>query len=356
LVSDERMTAGRWLEHWICVVLPNRVANGTLAPSTLAHHRNTVRLHLVPAFGHHRLTKLKAAHVDAFIATKRSATVRAGSGTRKYSGNSLRIMRSTLLKALRDARRAGYQVPLSVFSDTEAVSVRRRAARWLNRDEAKALMESVRGNRLEALYIFVLSLGLRRGEALGVAWADVDLNSKTIQLGRVLKRVQNDPRPDGTFPGGRTRLVLDEVAKTEESTTTMPIPDQLAALLKHHSLRQKRERLAAGSSWTDTGLVFTTPIGTALDPANVARSFSEACQKAGLGHRNLHQLRHSAASILLAQGIPLIEVSRFLRHTSLSVTADIYSHLDEETRRRSSTAMGEALWGLEPALPTGDSG
>jgi len=153
------MTVGDWLAHWIDVVLTNRVENGVLSESTYYSYADTVRLHLKPSLGNYRLSKLTAAHVDAFIASKRS----------NYSKNSQRIMRSTLRKALNDAIKAGHLIR-NVVDTSEPVKVSRRAQSFLTVDEAQRLLAAASGNRLAALYVVVLSLGLRKGEALALRW------------------------------------------------------------------------------------------------------------------------------------------------------------------------------------------
>lgn len=339
LVTDERMTVGRWFEHWVDVVLVNRVANGTLSEVTRNHYADCVRLHLKPVLGRHRLSKLKPADIDALVAARRD----------RYAPNSLRIMRATLRKSLRDARRSGFFVPGAAIDLSEPVSVPRRAKGWLEQEAARQLLLGIAGDRLEALYVTTLSLGLRRGEVLAIKWEDIDLENRSVRIHRSLKRLRNWPLPDGTYPdGNRTRLV-EGSPKTESSSRTQPLPDRVVEVLRRHAVRQKEERLAAGTIWHDTGFVFTTPIGTPIDPDNLSKYFTTACRKAGLGHRNIHQLRHSAASILLAQGVPLHEVSRFLGHTTISVTMDVYGHLAEEGLRGAAKAMDDALWGESTA-------
>lgn len=339
LATDERMTVGRWLDHWVAVVLVNRVANGTLTEVTMDHYADCVRLHLKPVLGRHRLSKLTAADVDALIAARRE----------RYAPNSLRIMRATLRKSLRDARRSGFFVPSGAIDLSEPVSVPRRAKAWLDQEAARQLLVGIACDRLEALYVTTLSLGLRRGEALAIKWDDLDLTKRTMRIHRSLKRVRNRPLPDGSYPDGNSTRLVEGSPKTEGSSRTQPIPDRVAEVLRRHAIRQKEERLAAGVAWQDTGFIFTTPIGTPIDPDNVSKYFSAACNRAGLGHRNIHQLRHSAASILLAQGVPLHEVSRFLGHSTISVTMDVYGHLAEEGLRGAAEAMGIALWGQAAA-------
>jgi integrase len=337
LVADERLTVGKWLEHWTSVILPNRVANGTLAESTFNNYRDTVRLHLAPALGHIRLKELEPFHVDRFIADKRSRE-----GSKPYSANSLRIMRSSLRKALNDAQREGV-IKRNVVSVSEPVRVERRASAWLDQSQARKLLEHIRGDRLEALYVVLLSLGLRRGEALALRWDDIDFSNKTVRIARSLKRVQNSPLPDGTYPNGKTRLVFG-ATKTSVSVRTVLASEPCLKAIQQHQKRQKKEQLAC-DGWQDHGLVFTTTIGKPLDPDNVGPWFRKLCEEAGLGRRHLHQLRHSAASLMLAQEVPLHTVGAVLGHSNLSTTADVYGHIAAEQKKRAADAIGSALWG-----------
>jgi integrase len=297
LVADERLTVQKWLDLWVRSVLSSRVAKGSLSETTRNNYADTVRLHLVPALGHIRLTKLTHSDVDGLMTAKD----RDG-----YSSNSLRIIRTVLRKALNDAERAGV-VTRNVVRLSEPVKVSRKAANWLDTGEARRLLNQVKGDRNEALYVLTLSLGLRRGEALALRWSDLDLDRRTVRIGRSLKRVQNVQLPDGTYPDGRrTKLVVGE-PKTADSWRTVSLPDPCVAILHSHRAQQAAEKLTA-RSWADNDWVFTTPIGTVIDPANLAKWFSDHCKAAGLGHRNLHQLRHSAATIMLAQDVPLHEV------------------------------------------------
>jgi integrase len=114
--------------------------------------------------------------------------------------------------------------------------------------------------------------------------------------------------------------------------------------LQQHKTQQKKEQLAC-EEWQEHGLVFTTTIGTPLDPDNVGPWFSALCEEAGLGHRNLHQLRHSAATIMIAQGVPLHTVGAVLGHSNLSTTKDVYGHLDVQQKEHAAEAISNALWG-----------
>jgi integrase len=110
-------------------------------------------------------------------------------------------------------------------------------------------------------------------------------------------------------------------------------------------LRQAEAQMAAGQRWQDHGLIFASETGTPMDPENFSRSFSRLCQRAGLGHWHPHELRHSGASLMLAQGTPLHVVSEVLGHASIAITKDVYGHLLEGDKRAAAESMRRALFG-----------
>lgn len=127
-------------------------------------------------------------------------------------------------------------------------------------------------------------------------------------------------------------------------------------MLRSHRARQAAEQLAAGPGWVDTGLVFTTAGGTSIDPDNLGHYFDRLCRKAGLGHWHPHELRHSAASIMLAQGTPLFVVSEVLGHASVSITKDVYGHLLGGEKQAATEAITAALFGPDATAENEDSG
>lgn len=150
--------------------------------------------------------------------------------------------------------------------------------------------------------------------------------------------------------GRRTQLVLRRL-KTKRSRRTLHITPALDGLLRAHRARQAQERLAAGPAWADSDLVFTTKKGTPIDPDNFAHYFHRLCIRAGLGRWTPHELRHSAASIMLALGTPLWVVSEVLGHASLSMTKDVHGHLVGDEKKEATEAITEALF--DPPAPGG---
>jgi integrase len=315
--------------------LPARVEQ-----STAADYADTVRLHLKPGLGSKTLTKLSVSEVNALWASKRNAG---------YSANSIRIMRTVLRSALHQAEREGLLVRnVAALSDPPRIG--HTEGRSLSIAEARSLLDAASGDRLEALYAITLILGLRRSEALGLSWSDIDLGAGFVRVRRQLRR-ERIPVEERQETGRRTQLVLREL-KTKRSRRTLHLTPSLDSLLRSHRARQAREQLAAGPGWAESDLVFTTKKGTPIDPDNFARYFHRLCKRAGLGHWTPHELRHSAASIMLAQGTPLYVVSEVLGHASVAITKDVYGHLIGGEKQEATEAITDVLFG-NPQQPHG---
>jgi integrase len=192
---------------------------------------------------------------------------------------------------------------------------------------------------LARCFSVALACGLRLGEATGLRWDDVDLDTGQIRVCQHLQRVGK-------------KLVLQDL-KTEKSRRTLMLPNICITGLRQHRKRQVRERLKAGSSWVETGLVFTTYAprgkkrkqGTALEPRNVVRVLHGILDSAKpkLPRARFHHLRYSAASLLIASGVALAEVSKLLGHSEIRITSDLYAHLMKETAAKAARHMDALL-------------
>jgi integrase len=213
--------------------------------------------------------------------------------------------------------------------------VRKKEIKPLNPEEAQSFLKVVKGDRLEALYSVALAVRLRRGEALALRWEeDVDLDKGTITVRNSLQRI------DG-------KLVLVE-PKSERGRRTIALPDFAVKALRQHRARQTEERLLAGKRWQQTGYVFTTTIGTAMDGISVTRRFQRILKNAGLPRQRFHDLRHAAASLLLAQGVNPRVVMEILGHSQISLTLNTYSHVIPSLQRDATRRM-DGLFGEEVA-------
>lgn len=196
-------------------------------------------------------------------------------------------------------------------------------------EEARTFLKAIKGDRLEALFTCALALGLRQGEALGLRWDDIDLQARSLTVRANLQRIDH-------------RLQLVE-PKTRRSRRTLTLPETTAAALRTRHRRQLEEKVKAGARWHDTGFVFTSVIGTPLEPRNVVRRFHAVLKEAGLRHQRFHDLRHCAATLLLAQGVELRTIMEILGHSQISITADLYTHVIPAVKREAADLMDGIL-------------
>ncbi len=242
-------------------------------------------------------------------------------------------------QALGQAERWGL-VTRNVARLAEPPRVPRRDVRPLTPDQARIFLDAIRGERLEALYIVALGVGLRQGQILGLGWEDVDLEGSVLTVRHALQRV------DG-------RLVLVE-PKSATSRRVVALPAFVREALRAHRTRQLHDRLLAGSRWHDDprALVFTTTVGTPLDGIAVTRRFQAHLAGAGLRRQRFHDLRHACASLLLAQGVSPRVVMETLGHSQISLTLNTYSHVIPALGRAAAERMDEALGPPSAETPT----
>ena len=300
-VADGNITVGDLLDRWRAKVLDGRdIAERTRESYVWA--LGVLRADL----GARRLRKLTADTIEAtFEARAREGMSRA----------SLVKIRSVLGQALDWGMRRG-MVPTNAARIVELPAEARRTppGRALTVEQAQRLLRQAENDRLAALWLLMLYLGLRPGEATGLTWADTDLKKSIVHVRRSLK-----------LEGGR--LLVDERLKTTRSRRSLDAPPAVIDALRAHRQRQLSERLEAGPLWSNPDdLVFTTNVGTPVDPHNLRRSFAKLTEAAGLGTWHPHELRHSAASIMSAAGLPLERVADVLGHDGTRMTALVYRH------------------------------
>ncbi|MBW3625796.1 MAG: site-specific integrase, partial [Armatimonadetes bacterium] len=192
-------------------------------------------------------------------------------------------------------------------------------AKFFTPEEASVFLDMAgkEDDRLFALYLMAVTLGMREGELLGLRWSDVDMDAQVI---RISQNLQRNPANNG-------RLELKET-KTVKSKRSLPLTDDLRDALRRHKARQTQDRLLAGpDKWVDCGLVFTTRNGTPIRASNLLKGYKRLLVRAGLEERRFHDLRHSTASFLLARGVPMKVISELLGHSDTKVTSEIYSHI-----------------------------
>lgn len=333
------LTVAKYMQSWL-----DGLEAGAVRPLTVSNYRTVTALYIVPFVGQVRLAQLRPEHVERMVVALAKGDPKASPPRQPLSPNTQRAARSVLRRALRSAQQRGL-VTQNVAQIAEGPKDTTTVGRTLTVEQARALLTSLEGDRYQAPIVLALTLGLRRGELLGLAWPDVDLEGAPHRLtvSRSLKRIPG--KRSGTESAG---LVLDD-PKTKASRRTVHLPPETVATLKAHRAAQAAERLKAGQIWTPlplgADLMFRTPFGLAVDPDNFRHAVYRATERAGIGRWSPHELRHSAASLLIAQGHPLKLISELLGHSSIRVTADVYGHLLEEGKASTAAAMGAVLYG-----------
>jgi integrase len=306
-------------------------------PATRSSYRLAIDTHLKPAFGHLRIEQLSPAKIQTWM---RQQAEEHGARRR------ITLARATLRSALAEAVRLDLVSRNVAAARFKVPAPQKRPIMPFEFEQAVAFVAAAREHRLGALYLTALACGMRIGEASGLKWCDVDLDTGECRLRQQLQAVRVARSKDAPAGKGKQRrmLVLQDL-KTEKSRRTLMLPAVSLDALKTHRTRQREERLKAGAKWrNEHDLTFTTSTGRPLDPRNVLRTVYALQEAAKITpRRRFHDLRHSNASILLAQGVQLAEVSLLLGHSELRTTSDLYGHLVKQTAARAAGHMDAVL-------------
>ncbi len=296
--------------------------------STRKRYREIVDLHLVPDLGRIRLDRLNSADVQRLINGKRG----------KVAAGTVKMIRAVLRVALNAALRddlVGRNVAQLVDMPDQAGAERTEVnPGFLTVGQARQLLVAAAGNRLEALYSVGIALGMRMGEILGLRWEDVDVDGALVHVRRSLQLVEQ-------VNGAGKRHQLGDV-KTKKSRRTVSVPASVLEGLRAHRQRQRKEQLRT-KDWADLGFVFCAGNGQPLDPANLRRQFYALLEVAQLPRIRFHELRHSCASMLAAQGVPARVAMEILGHSNISTTLNIYTHVAPEVSREAAALIDQAL-------------
>lgn len=339
-VGDSQITVAELCKRW----LDDDVA-GTVAANTELSYRTMVSRHVVPHLGHIKVMKLTPQDVAEFLRAKSAEVIVSRTGReRQLSPRTVQMMRGTLVQALKYGERQGV-VRRNVASLARAPKKEQRRGRSLDAAQARHLMGVLVEDPLGPAYALCLSAGLRRGEVLGLTWSNVDLTAGEIHVERAMKRepVREGGRIKYDERGRVVREAVNGSLKTAQSDRVVAIAPRVAGMLAQHRAGQAQAR-AAAPGWADSDLVFTAGDGRPVNPDYFSKHFKELAAEAGLGDWHLHELRHSAASLLLAAGIQLKTVSDQLGHANIATTADFYTHVLKERRTRVAEAMSGQLW------------
>ena len=307
-------TLGDFLDQWLADVVKPRVRAWTFTG-----YEVHVRRHIKPVLGRVPLEKLSPQHVQHLLNRKLEEGLKP---------KSVRYLRGTLRTALNEAVRWGL-VSRNAAALVDGPRVERFDIQPFTPAEARVFLDSIAGERLEALYSVALTMGLRQGEALGLRWQDVDVELGYLRISKQLQRVHGAPQ-----------LVEP---KTARSRRTLAMPPMITKSLEQHRVRQRQERSNAGSRWAETDLVFASTEGKPLDGTAISKGFHSLLKRAGLQQRRFHDLRHSCATLLLVQGVSPRVVMDLLGHSQIGLTMNTYSHVIPDLRRDAADRMQDLL-------------
>jgi integrase len=297
-IPPERGTVGQFLNEWLVGTVKIRVR-----PATYSSYRDLVRLHIEPELGSTKLSKLTPAEVQDMLNRK----LASGLSPRRVD-----YIRAVLRQGLNQALRWG-MVSRNVAALASSPRIPLREVQPLTPEQARILLDTASGDRLEALYSVALALGMRQGEILGLCWRDIDFEKRVIAVRHSLQ-------------WGDDGFQLVE-PKSERSRRRLgPLTGELIAALRAHKARQNAEKLAS-TSWDEWGLVFTSTKGRPLHSSDVTHALQAHLAAAGLPRKRFHDLRHTCASFLLAQGVSPRVVMEILGHSQIALTLNTYGHV-----------------------------
>ncbi|MST33970.1 tyrosine-type recombinase/integrase [Acidimicrobiaceae bacterium USS-CC1] len=323
---DRRITVRQLLDDWHAA----KVSEG-LGPNTAAMYRTVIDSWVVPHVGGLRLDQLTPAVAGRMVEELRSPTgSRHGRGA--LSGRSIQLAVQCLKSATRWAAETGMvsRDPLQGFKRPKAKATSDATGAW-DAAEARQFLASIDDDRLRAAWWLLLGRGLRRGELAGLRWSAVDLEAGVLRV--VETRVVVQAKAVSSLP------------KTDGSRRSVPLDDRLVAELRAHRARQAEERLRPGAAWQDTGFVFVDELGAPYRPETFSRTFTRLATAAGLRPIRLHDLRYTAATLMLASGENVKVVAEILGHSSPVVTQTIYQHVLPGQGRAAGERLSALLGG-----------
>jgi integrase len=288
----------RFMESWLAGKELSR------RPNTVRNYRSYCSEYIFPVLGKMRIQAILPAHIRQLYLRMQMD----GRGAR-----TIQLIHVTLHCALKQAVREGL-IGHNPMEAVERPKVETQQFQVFTEEQVRTFLAAARGHPFETLFYLALTTSLRKGELLGLMWSDVDWQKASLKVERQLQNI----------PGNGYALVP---TKTKSGRRQIKVGKGALAMLEAHRQRQETLKAAAGDRWIETGMIFTTNIGTYLDQTRVSREFKQILRENGLPDLRFHDLRHTSISLLLDMGTPVNTVQRRAGHSKASVTTDIYGHV-----------------------------
>ena len=322
LVAATQQTVAQYLEYWL------RVHKQNVRPRTHERYEEIVKLHLVPTIGKVKLDKLTARHLDTLYASKLESGL---------SPTTVSAIHNFLHTALDGAVRRE-MLSRNVCDLVSPPRKIHKEIKPLNPAQIRKLLDAAKGHHNEALFVLALATGMRRGELLGLKWQDIDFNQGVLQVQRTLSRVPTNMAKE------IGQSYIESETKTSRSRRGIVLASFALDALKQHKSNQLDLMANAGLLWQHNDYVFCSATGTYLSPGhNALVQLKILLEKAGLPDIRFHDLRHSAATMLLMMGVHPKVVQEMLGHSEISMTMDTYSHVLPTMQRDAIDKLNQAF-------------
>ena len=317
-----------YMLYWLKIIRP------AVQETTWSSYNFNVKNHIVPYFEPTGITLggLQARHIQSFYLHERKT----------LKSTSVLRLHANLHKALKQAVKLDL-IPGNPVDKVERPKPERYMAAYYTAEEMEQLFEAARRHRLELIIQFAAFYGLRRGEVLGLRWDAIDFEAGTLTIQHIVTSANIE---------GKHILIQADRAKTKSSLRTLPLVEGFVQRLKELKEQQEYNERLCGNCYNKKykGYLFVDEMGNLILPNTVSESFGKLLKAHGLRKIRFHDLRHSCASLLLKQRVPMKQIQEWLGHSDISTTANIYAHLDSQSKQLSAATMEKAL-ALPEELP-----
>lgn len=300
LATGPDMLLSAYLENWLETVKKPPIVR----LSTYDKYKWYLKKYINPVLGHIRLRLLSPQHVQSFYSQKLDEGLSPG---------TVRNLHLVLHSAMKNAVKWNL-VSRNVVGLVTRPTRNTYEAQVLTIEQARTLLETAKHHKIWALLVVALATGMRRGELLALRWDDVDFQGGKLFIHRAVSKLNG-------------RGYVEHEPKTKKGRRTIVLPSSVVDVLREHRDYVEQLRRDAGDNWLGLGLVFPNTRGNFIERAKLWHMLNKVVEQAGLPHMRFHDLRHSAATIMLAMGIHPKVVQEILGHSSISVTMDLYSHV-----------------------------
>lgn len=331
LADTDRMTVADFLKHWTA----HKEREGN-KPNTVQSYRDTVNRYITPNLGRVKLEKLRPLDIEHML-----TELRADGKSTSLQVYTLRVLKMALQQAVR-----WQMLPRNVADAVKPPKIERQELQVWNRQQVATFLEATEAHPLHAAFYLALLTGMRRGELVGLKWEDVDLDRARLTVRNNLVEVIGAPIE------GKTRLnkatassVHLEVStpKSKASRRTIVLSKGTVQKLREHQEQQRAWRKHAAEAWTEQGFVFTTTTGALVWPSALAKAFTALLKEAEVPAIRFHDMRHTAASLMISMGIPPKTVSERLGHSDVAFTLRTYTHLYDAQREEAAFDIADLI-------------